>query len=945
MSSAHPKGKGQGRGPHNGFVRGVPMNFAECETQLSQLIRLLEFCRRGEGAVAVVTSPMAAGKSRLLRAFSEEALKTGAVVVSATGSYAESSLPLGLLGQLLHNAPTQGEAPSSAFGEQGHVALGSALEAGGRESAQAMETLREALLSVAGDRPMVIEVDDAEYTDSLSLKCLLYCVRRIRSAPVLVVLTGTESPRLDRSLELRELLGLPYCHRIRLPLLSERGVARGLREELGLVDAERHAPVWHHLTGGNPLLLRALTEDQPIHPAAERDPGEPVIGPTFRQAVLSCLERCAPETRAVLHGIAIFNETVPTALVASLVGMDPVTVGLHIHTLNEAGLLAGGRFRHPHVRTAVLSDVEPEQRARLHLDAARLLHDASAGAVTVASHFIASERTPPAWSLPVLRDAARSTLVHDQVDVAVRCLELAHKVATEPADRAVLQMAAAMAEWRVDPGRSMSRLPAIATALRAGTLRDHNAVLALRALLWHGRVDEVVDLLHRTDGIDDTGARETVGRWLAACFPSVRELSAEVLGPQAPRPSALVTGGPDMTAAVALTTILGGGNPDDAVSRAEQVLESARLDDVTLEPLTLALLTLVYADRLGVASRWCERLFETARERDATCWAAMLGAVHGEIALRRGDPESAELLASAALRRMSTTSWGVAVGLSLSVRVQALSVMGRFAEAEAVLNEPTPEALLKSRYGLGYLYSRGRLHFTMRRFRAALDDFLACGDLMKAWEMDLPGFIPWRADAAAACLRVGKPKLARQLVRDQMERPGAQQSRPKGGALRVLAATGDLKSRPMVLRESIDHLQRSGDRLEMAHALADLAHAQHELGQLEHARMTLKLAAQIARECRARPLLDSLIGKVRDAADDNEATKDTEGFTELSEAEWRVATLAARGDTNREIARRLFITVSTVEQHLTRVYRKLEVMGRGDLPAKFNQITAGVGSH
>jgi DNA-binding NarL/FixJ family response regulator len=53
----------------------------------------------------------------------------------------------------------------------------------------------------------------------------------------------------------------------------------------------------------------------------------------------------------------------------------------------------------------------------------------------------------------------------------------------------------------------------------------------------------------------------------------------------------------------------------------------------------------------------------------------------------------------------------------------------------------------------------------------------------------------------------------------------------------------------------------------------------------------------------------------------------------LSEAEWRVAELASSGHTNREIATKLYITVSTVEQHLTRVYRKLEVRNRKDLPA------------
>lgn len=51
----------------------------------------------------------------------------------------------------------------------------------------------------------------------------------------------------------------------------------------------------------------------------------------------------------------------------------------------------------------------------------------------------------------------------------------------------------------------------------------------------------------------------------------------------------------------------------------------------------------------------------------------------------------------------------------------------------------------------------------------------------------------------------------------------------------------------------------------------------------------------------------------------------------LSDAERRVADLVALGLRNREIAKRLFITVSTVEQHLTRVYRKFGVRGRAGL--------------
>ncbi|OLT36953.1 hypothetical protein BJF79_06065 [Actinomadura sp. CNU-125] len=52
----------------------------------------------------------------------------------------------------------------------------------------------------------------------------------------------------------------------------------------------------------------------------------------------------------------------------------------------------------------------------------------------------------------------------------------------------------------------------------------------------------------------------------------------------------------------------------------------------------------------------------------------------------------------------------------------------------------------------------------------------------------------------------------------------------------------------------------------------------------------------------------------------------------MSDAERRVAALAAEGWTNRQIAKRLHVTTSTVEQHLTRVYRKLRINRRTDLP-------------
>lgn len=56
-------------------------------------------------------------------------------------------------------------------------------------------------------------------------------------------------------------------------------------------------------------------------------------------------------------------------------------------------------------------------------------------------------------------------------------------------------------------------------------------------------------------------------------------------------------------------------------------------------------------------------------------------------------------------------------------------------------------------------------------------------------------------------------------------------------------------------------------------------------------------------------------------------------------AEQRVVDLALKGHTSREIAARLYIGVRTVESHLSSVYRKQGVRGRGELAYRLTAPT------
>jgi DNA-binding NarL/FixJ family response regulator len=85
----------------------------------------------------------------------------------------------------------------------------------------------------------------------------------------------------------------------------------------------------------------------------------------------------------------------------------------------------------------------------------------------------------------------------------------------------------------------------------------------------------------------------------------------------------------------------------------------------------------------------------------------------------------------------------------------------------------------------------------------------------------------------------------------------------------------------------------------------------------------------------AAPLADRAAEELR-ASGARPRKRAVTGFDALTPSELRVARLAAEGRSNREIAQELFVTMATVETHLTRTYRKLDLDGREGLHSALN---------
>ena len=132
------------------------------------------------------------------------------------------------------------------------------------------------------------------------------------------------------------------------------------------------------------------------------------------------------------------------------------------------------------------------------------------------------------------------------------------------------------------------------------------------------------------------------------------------------------------------------------------------------------------------------------------------------------------------------------------------------------------------------------------------------------------------------------------------------------------------------MREAVDVLAHSPARLEYARALVDLGAATRRGNSRSEARKLLRQGVELAHHCGASVLVTRANEELA-ATGAHPRTILLSGLDALTASERRVAQMAAEDLSNKEIAQALFVTVKTVEQHLGRVYRKLDISSRKQL--------------
>lgn len=914
------------------------MKLAERDIESDLLDGLLERSLLGSAALAVIIGPVASGKTSMMVALAEKCTVLGAIYIGAIASATERLVPLGVLNQLFCNSALDNE---TLVREARRLAdpelIGSVQDPGpdglSLVKAEAFAALSKVLIGLSEKTPLVIGIDDIQYTDVVSLQFLSYFSRRASSARVLMVLSESIYTCLtDRQLY-AEVLRQANCRYITLAPLSVGGVATLLAERVGADTAGRLAPAYHATTGGNPLLINALADDCGAADGVEL--GEVIPGSAFRRAVSACLYRYESVAVDVAKAMAVVAGTCDPGLVAELLEVSPELASRGLDALSAGGFVVADGFRHRAIRAAVLADMTACERDTIHRRAAEVLYHTGAPPSAVAEHLIAAVHFDPPWAVQVLREAGEQARMDGQPALELEYLRHAANLSSDRQQRAGVTFSVARAEWRMDPARAARHLPDLVTAMGDGLLDSADLCELACYLLWHGDVANATEAWsvagRRADGLAAGEAaaglrdRRTIRNWLNLSYPGLIAGTAT-----ADRPGSA----PGPAAALPFRKTLAPGFDQEgeaSVIAAERSLQGSRLDDPVLASITVALMTLICANRLDRAAFWCRSLMGEAEARRSPLWQAILTAFVAMIETRRGNLVSADRHARTSLNLLTPKAWGVAIGGPIASAVQASIAARRQDEAAAFLRIPVPQAMFRTTYGLLYLQARGEYYLATGRPHAALEDFQSCGERMVDWSLDLSSLVPWRIKAAEVYAKLGDDHHARELTTKQLAELSAGSTRIRGSCLRVLAMASAPGKRLELLREAIEVLRKADARLELAQAFGELSKAYRARGEVVRARVAARQAQSLAEQCGAEQLKAALPQADARVGDSNKCV-DPGLVARLSSAERHVAVLATHGYSNREISQKLYITISTVEQHLTRIYRKLGIRSRADLP-------------
>jgi DNA-binding CsgD family transcriptional regulator len=821
-----------------------------------------------------------------------------------------------------------------------------AVPSAGDSSFAVVHDLYWLVVNLAAGRPLLIAVDDAHGADEPSLRWLAYLAPRLEglAAGMVVALrqgdpAASEAPLLAVRAAAAEVLSPA--------LLSEQAVSAVVREAGDGQASDDLCAAVYAACGGNPLYLAELLRaaEWEGRPLAVLDPGGLLTGSLegIARGVIARARSIGCQALGLAQAIAVAGDGCQLRHAAAIAGMATESAARMAEELVRAEVLAADdrpRFVHPVVRAALEGSLGSAERDRAHRSAARLLYADAAPPGQIAAHLAGVRPAGDGWVLARLREAAEAAIDSGAPQAAAQLMDRALAEPPPPGQRADVLRDAARAEAAA--GREMAGIH-LAEALQLVTDRRVRAEIALEVaqthaalFRWVDAVDAIERALAELDGADRDLVARLEGELVVCGLHDARRAPRVVpvlarLGSRRPKAA-----GEPVAVAQAMAMLLAGRPADQIAALLEETLERAGPDAESWDTRAALLWVLVVAERFGTVEDSLNPMLAQVHRCGSARGLVAAYSTLGLLKLRLGALPEADAAARVALRVLQDGDFAPGLGFAATVLSDIAVEAGELNEAQALLDLLPQQGWPAGVSTVLIPAARGRLRLAQGRPADALDDFRACEALFSADVWDMPiretGYVHARSGAALALLRLGRWQEAGELADAELADVrvfGA--PRALGIALRTAGLARGGKEGLALLRESVAVLDGSPALLERARSLVEFGAALRRSGERTTARDLLSRALELAARCDARPLADQAHDELK-ATGARPRRPWRTGLDALTPSELRVARLAAEGRSNRDIACELYVTLKAVEGHLGRVYAKLGIEGRSQLP-------------
>jgi len=910
-------------------------------SELSGLRGELRAVRDGAPRVVLVEGDAGIGKTVLIDQFL--AGESDLTVLRATGEPWEAYVAYGVIDQIMRVAGISTArllaSRARAFPAEEPVGVGA--------------WLLDVLCDVEQKTPVAVVVDDAHWADMDSLRALLFAVRRLVGERVLVLLgsRAEDAARLPEGL--RRLATGRTGSTMTVKALPAADIHQ-LADALGVRDfSARAAQRLRSHTEGNPLFVKTMLAELPERRWRNWDVSLPAPR-AFAAQVQRKLEACSAPTRRLVEAIAVLGTSAPAQFAAALAGvpdlveaLDEASVIELLRVDDQLGIRAVG-FPHPLVQAAVYEQLGPLRRVQLHGAAAGVVEDEGA---LLRHRVLATTPPDPALAAELDAFAGREAAVGAWASAAWALAE----GSSLSADREQREQRLLRAVDATIGAGDLIQAEAFArdvASFSPGAWRD--AALGYLAVL-RGRPAHAQVLLHnawRLSARDqDSSVSAVVAQRLA--LHAVGRLRGDDVVEWSRRAVALVTPGDAVRVEAEALLGLGlgwQGRLAEGIEAYEEILgrASASDDGPQMDRVRMAhgWLRLVGDDVMGARASLAVTAPAALRSGSVriAVWSFVWSA-HASFAVGAWTDAAADADRAVSLLDETGQEWLRPLARCAATLVPAARGAWDVADEHlrACGSVDGDYELMVVASGLARAQvaaARGDHEAVLR----ALEPVVA---LRPRAGVDEPGFWPWQDLYADALISAGREGEVDGFLTPHEELAA------KRGRSSMIARLARVRGRLEATQGRMDLAEQTFDRalaeiervpMPFQRALIELAYGQalRRCGQRRAASAQLQSARERFAELGATPSLERCERELRGCGLVPSKRSDFDP-TRLTAQEQAVAGLVAAGMSNRQVAAELFVSVKTVQFHLTHIYAKLGIGSRAELAARFRDVAAADG--